>query len=185
VNIRLTQLAEGPLRVDLAWPGEAFGRLGEESDPVTVVGTVTGWAELSLSGDPASPEAVLVRGRVAFRLRRACGRCLEELEEAKEVELDLVLAPSLGQFEAERRLDAADLNLDLLPGEELDLKELIRQQMDLACEMVGLCRPDCRGLCPLCGQNLNTGPCQCRAAEPDPRLAKLAQWRTGATDKQG
>ena len=37
-----------------------------------------------------------------------------------------------------------------------------------------LCRPDCKGVCPECGQNLNEGPCSCRK-KPDPRLAVLEQ----------
>jgi uncharacterized protein len=41
--------------------------------------------------------------------------------------------------------------------------------------MKPLCRPDCAGLCPVCGQNLNLGECQCPPPEADPRWAKLRQ----------
>jgi uncharacterized protein len=55
----------------------------------------------------------------------------------------------------------------------LDLRKPLREQILLAMPMHLLCRPDCKGLCPNCGQNLNEGPCQCSTENIDPRLAVL------------
>ncbi|MBU3911870.1 MAG: DUF177 domain-containing protein [Candidatus Omnitrophica bacterium] len=47
------------------------------------------------------------------------------------------------------------------PGEIIDMDEDIRQETILDCPMKSLCKPDCKGLCPNCGQNLNTLKCEC------------------------
>lgn len=57
----------------------------------------------------------------------------------------------------------------------LDLTEAIRQYALLAIPMKPLCRQDCAGLCPTCGQNLNQGPCHCPSRQADPRWAKLKE----------
>lgn len=55
----------------------------------------------------------------------------------------------------------------------LDLAPLLREETILATPMGVVCRPDCAGLCPVCGQNLNEGPCECERDDVDPRLAIL------------
>jgi uncharacterized protein len=55
----------------------------------------------------------------------------------------------------------------------LDLAPLVREEAILAVPMGVLCRPDCAGLCPQCGQNLNEGTCDCQHNTIDPRLAIL------------
>lgn len=55
----------------------------------------------------------------------------------------------------------------------IDLTEAIRQYALMAIPMKVLCRPECAGLCPLCGHNLNFGPCGCYYKNTDPRWDKL------------
>jgi uncharacterized protein len=56
----------------------------------------------------------------------------------------------------------------------LDLTEALRQGILLSLPMKPLCREDCAGLCPQCGQNLNEAACGCKTESVDPRWAKLA-----------
>jgi len=56
----------------------------------------------------------------------------------------------------------------------LDLEEAVRQFWTTAVPMQPLCRPDCRGLCPRCGQDLNQGACAC-PPEEDARWGALRQ----------
>jgi uncharacterized protein len=49
---------------------------------------------------------------------------------------------------------------------EVEIAEEARQSLDLALPVKPLCRPDCRGLCPRCGKNLNEGPCACAGERP-------------------
>ena len=55
----------------------------------------------------------------------------------------------------------------------IDLGEVMREQFFLALPMKPLCRPDCKGLCPICGANRNRQQCECREEWVDPRLAGL------------
>jgi uncharacterized protein len=55
----------------------------------------------------------------------------------------------------------------------LNLERPLHEQVLLTIPLQTLCRPDCRGLCSQCGQNLNEGSCQCSDNTGDPRLAAL------------
>ncbi|MBI3177711.1 MAG: DUF177 domain-containing protein, partial [Chloroflexi bacterium] len=55
----------------------------------------------------------------------------------------------------------------------LDLAPVLREDLWLAMPQYPLCRPDCRGLCPNCGQNWNDGPCNCANEDINPRLEVL------------
>jgi len=61
------------------------------------------------------------------------------------------------------------------PHQILDLTESLRQYRVMAEPMQPLCWPDCLGLCPRCGYNLNQGPCGCPGQESDARWAALTE----------
>ncbi|MGH9617972.1 MAG: DUF177 domain-containing protein, partial [Acidobacteriaceae bacterium] len=58
-------------------------------------------------------------------------------------------------------------------GDGLLLEDVLREQILLALPAKSLCREDCKGLCPECGRNRNTAPCDCAAASTDPRWNRL------------
>ncbi len=142
-------------------------------------------AELDLSGvelNGGRPfcAPVQVRGAVRNRagamelsaqlstvLSLACDRCAKPFEREKTVEYETLLALELANGESD---DIVVLN----PDGELELDELMREVFLLEMDTKNLCSPDCRGLCPGCGVDLNVEPCRCKR-EIDPRLAKLAQ----------
>ncbi len=55
----------------------------------------------------------------------------------------------------------------------IDITDLAREYLLLDTPTTPLCKPDCAGLCPICGENLNHGQCDCEPEAIDPRLAKL------------
>ena len=55
----------------------------------------------------------------------------------------------------------------------VDLGEMLREQFYLALPMQPLCRPDCQGLCPVCGVDRNLERCECQTEWVDPRLSGL------------
>lgn len=61
-------------------------------------------------------------------------------------------------------------------GDALELDDLARETLLLAVPMKPMCREDCRGLCPVCGEDRNKVQCSCREESVDPRLAPLQQW---------
>lgn len=68
-----------------------------------------------------------------------------------------------------------------LLDDRLDLSAWARDAVALALPAKILCRDDCAGLCAGCGANLNLEVCRCGPAEPDPRLARLAELRDRLT----
>lgn len=176
MRIALSKLAPGTTRLEVDWPPEKIGLL-EPATGAKTAGPVRGWLELTPLGEDAESGPIRLKGRVETKITQSCNRCLEEAEAVRKVEFELVLVRSFEEGQAERELSGDDLKEALLRGEEIDLVELVREQLDLELEMVSLCRPECRGLCPGCGHNLNLSPCGCQKEEVDPRLTVLSQWR--------
>jgi uncharacterized protein len=71
-----------------------------------------------------------------------------------------------------------DLATAFYDDEQIDLTHLIMEQFQLALPMKALCMEACKGLCPQCGTNLNTGACDCNVKWEDPRLAALKNLKT-------
>jgi uncharacterized protein len=115
-----------------------------------------------------------LKGRIQTRLDVECSRCLEPLPVVVDGRFDLLYLPDTAAPEGEEQ-ELADEDVDTAYYRDgvIDLAELIREQLYLALPMKPLCEEDCRGLCAVCGTNLNTGTCTCVTTWKDPRLAPL------------
>lgn len=109
---------------------------------------------------------MVYRGTIKTTGMYTCSRCLSPVSVDRNETLSEVYGTE------------AELPEDVLPynGEYIDLTETIRETLILSEPMRVLCRPDCKGLCPQCGANLNDGPCSCPTDKIDPRLEVLAQF---------
>lgn len=113
-------------------------------------------------------EGVLVTGTAVVRLQGNCARCLEAMTASEAVDLqELYLYPGKELDDAEARR---------VEGELIDLEPVLRDAVVLDLPFTPLCRPDCAGLCPTCGANLNRDPQHSHADRVDPRWAGLAEW---------
>jgi uncharacterized protein len=113
-------------------------------------------------------------GRVKTELELPCSRCLEPFRFPVDAPFDVRFLPASELNVAEEReVEEDDLETSFYKDDQIDLNELLREQFYLALPMKPLCREDCKGLCPQCGINLNTGSCDCAPAWEDPRLAPL------------
>jgi uncharacterized protein len=70
--------------------------------------------------------------------------------------------------------DLEDVATGTFEGGKVDVEEVLREQVLLEVPFTHVCRPDCKGLCPQCGEDLNAGPCGCAEAPTDSRWAGLA-----------
>jgi uncharacterized protein len=119
-------------------------------------------------------EKFRLAGTVKAQLELLCSRCLDPFSLPVAATFDVRCLPaSEASQDAEREVDHEDLETSYYENDEIDLNELMREQFYLALPMKPLCREDCRGLCPQCGTNLNTGTCDCAPVWEDPRLAPL------------
>jgi uncharacterized protein len=122
-------------------------------------------------------QIVAVTGGFEATAHLACGRCLEPLVTRVTPGVDLQIVPQPSGRQGEIELGRDDLEVDFYQGDVLDVGGLLRSETDLALPMKPLCRPDCRGLCPVCGGNRNVTECRCDPRGPDPRLAPLEALR--------
>jgi uncharacterized protein len=121
---------------------------------------------LRLDVSRTTGQGYALRLRFAATLAGPCMRCLGDAEPTFEVEAREVSQPGGGD----------ELSSPYIDGEELDLSAWARDALALALPTQLLCRDDCAGLCPVCGEDLNAaGPEHTHEAEPDPRWAKLRE----------
>jgi uncharacterized protein len=111
-------------------------------------------------------DGLLTRGRITADVEVECSRCLTGATQPVSADIEELwyYPPEKAPEDAEWVIQE-DANLDLTP--------LVREHFLLGIPIQVLCRPDCRGLCPQCGQDLNQGPCDCAADTIDPRLSAL------------
>jgi uncharacterized protein len=113
-------------------------------------------------------------GTVSTVLELVCGRCLEAFRLPVDVAFDLMYLPQRDNVgEGEIEVDDDDLSTAYYRDDTIDLGGLMREQFYLSLPMKPLCTDACRGLCPACGTNLNTGACACTPRWTDPRLEAL------------
>lgn len=101
---------------------------------------------------------LVVEGAVDARAHGPCDACLEEVDVAIHVDVAERLDPAHG-----RDVDPFGES-NVLSRERLDVADLAQQSLLSALPMGLRCRPECRGLCPVCGANRNTGECSCQPA---------------------
>jgi uncharacterized protein len=127
-------------------------------------------------------EYIDVRGRFTARVRLRCSRCLSDFHLDLAERFALTYCPRPLMPEQVRPGEEAELSedeIDLIPfdGDEIDLLEGFQEQLVMSLPVKALCAPECRGICPQCGADLNQGPCGCVDDRIDPRLAVLAKFK--------
>ena len=109
-------------------------------------------------------DGVVVRGTVRGTYVAQCSRCLGPISRE-------ITEPVRELFER-RPIEGQTYPLD---GEEIDLELPVRDAVLLDLPVAPLCRPDCRGLCPICGADRNEVSCDCDDTVPDPRWDALRE----------
>lgn len=94
-----------------------------------------------------------------------CSRCLADTAE----KLDFTINEVFSKPGLENEND----DVIILDSNEIDLKDIIEQALSCAMPITSLCSVDCKGLCSICGCNLNFEDCDCEQDNIDPRLAVL------------
>ena len=132
----------------------------------------TGQVEVALDVERRGMQ-LTIRGKVEVEGEQVCARCARPFRFRLEADL-LVVSEQRGsgdpRDEAVLERDGEILYHD---GTELVLDGPIREALILEVPVVMLCRPDCKGLCPHCGKDLNEGPCSCSISTGDPRWEAL------------
>ena len=113
-------------------------------------------------------------GRVKAALELDCSRCVEPFAVPIDSAFDVLFLPAETlDVDGEHEVKDDDLNVSFYRDEVIDLGDVMREQFYLALPMKPLCRPDCQGLCAVCGINRNRETCTCEPVWVDPRLEPL------------
>lgn len=139
-----------------------------------VIGVPTG-ADLELDLRlEAVMEGILVSGSVRGRAVGECVRCLDEVVEDVDAELqELYVYPERAQAAVSEGVDEEDV--PVLDGGHVDVEPAVRDAVVPALPFRPVCSPDCQGLCPECGERLvDAGPDH-RHETIDPRWADLGR----------
>ena len=152
---RLTRTIHGPAEPD---------RLGLDSIYVSAGEPV----ELELQLESVT-EGVYVSGSVGAKLVGECVRCLDPLADEVVVELGELFAYPDSVTDETTDVD----ELPRVVDEHIDLEQTVRDALVLALPLTPLCRPDCAGLCPDCGEKWADLPADHGHETLDPRWAAL------------
>ena len=121
-------------------------------------------------------KSFIISGSLQAHIKVCCARCLKEFAFPLDVDFEdeWVLAEDFREYSDvfQQRQD----DVFCLAGEDVDITERIMEHLIVSLPMRFICSSECRGLCPQCGHNLNTGPCTCQDQAEDSRLKILAQW---------
>src|SRR5215831_15078438 len=143
-------------------------------------------ADLTLVSDPdlhlslqRQSDGVHATGKVKATVNVQCDRCLTPVPVGIDEDFDLVYMPlDSAAAEAGEHEIVEERDFDLAyyedGGQVIDVDALVREQIQLAMPVHQLCSEQCKGLCPMCGADLNKGNCQCKSETHDPRWDALA-----------
>ncbi|HEU4766504.1 MAG TPA: DUF177 domain-containing protein [Pyrinomonadaceae bacterium] len=137
------------------------------TQPATIKGRVR------LSGNE-----VLVEGHVEAEAQLECDRCLKpvQLPVSADFTLEYITGADYASSSA-AALSEEEMSVSVFDGESIDVDEIVKEQILLEVPARTLCREECKGICPECGIDLNTGECSCTPNEIDPRWAALKKFK--------
>lgn len=124
--------------------------------------------KLVLSCENLDEGRAKVSGHTVMTFETSCDRCLKEMETT--VQIDFERTCSAPDYVSD---DEEDESHDFMEGYQLDTDALLYNEITVNWPVKIVCRDDCKGLCLVCGHNLNEGDCGCDTFVPDPRMAAL------------
>ena len=147
-----------------------FSTAGLDREPLLEISPVR------LEGEISRIEKGFALGaRIAYGGRLECSRCLASYPFQAREDFSLVLAKRAPAVGKEITLEVEDLDVYFYEDPVLSVAPIAEERIQMAVPMKPLCREDCRGLCPRCGEDLNAADCGCEVAVTDPRWEALRQ----------
>lgn len=129
------------------------------SEPVSLKITNKGNRKLTITGNTKITVAI------------PCDRCLEDVNQI--LDLHFEKDADMNQTDEERRIALDEQNY--IEGYNLDVDKLVCSEILVSWPSKVLCKEDCKGICSVCGTNLNLGTCDCEPTDLDPRMAKIQE----------
>ncbi len=163
INLTDVFTSEGKVKkISTAFEKEFFSCMGNEYP-------VEDGTEVMLTLTNIGAGEVLIEGNLKAVLEIPCDRCLQSVRVPVTAEFThRVISP-----DQEKDTSSEEEEQNFISGYELDVDALVNNEILMNMPVKVLCREDCRGICPVCGRNLNEGECGCDRFVPDPRMAAI------------
>jgi len=116
-------------------------------------------------------DEIICQGEVFTEVEIECSRCLELFDMPIEAHLQFVVQ----MIDSPQELESEDDDFEVIPKTQTnyDISQRVRDAVTLSLPLKPLCSEDCRGLCPMCGTNLNESTCDCTPDKTDERWDAL------------
>ena len=172
-------LFDEPLEIDeTIAPGTIeYGPDTRQLSPLPVSGQADLLIEHRSEERGANSQVHDIRLRASYKgeFEILCARCVEPVPQVLEGEFDLIFRPTAADSEAgEHSITPDETEIGYYEESGLLLEDVVREQVLLTLPTRTLCKEDCKGLCPRCGQNLNLATCSCAQTPSDVRWNALA-----------
>lgn len=112
---------------------------------------------------------VSIDATTKLALHIPCSRCLEDVETPLEIHFSKEV--DFRESEEERLQELDELNY--ISGYNLDVDVLVYDEILIDFPLKVLCKENCKGICNVCGTNLNYGTCDCESTGTDPRMSVI------------
>jgi uncharacterized protein len=178
--ITVLDLEREPIQFQVAIePGVIdYGSEATQKGPLAVEGRADLIEETHIGetrGSRRVVQDIRLRGTYKGEFEAPCARCLEPVELIVEGQFDLIFRPlGVDGGAPERAISTSETEIGYYQDGGLALEDVLREQVLLSLPARTLCREDCKGLCPRCGQDLNSESCTCVTAPVDPRWSALS-----------
>lgn len=158
MQIDLREIDQGQTRLEMEITGASVGITSPE---IALEGPLALVLDLDRRGDE-----IWIRGHIHVIVLQQCSRCLVDFSQILELDFEVFCARVQNpRVESHPALDEEDGGVHYHDGKVLSIDGEIREAVILGLPMRPLCKEDCAGLCPQCGEDRNLGPCRCvRAA---------------------
>ena len=154
MQIDLRDIAQGQTHLEMEMTGASVGITSPE---IALEGPLSVALDLDRRGDE-----IWIRGRIHVVVLQQCSRCLVDFSQILPLDFEVFCARVQNpRVESHPALDEEDGGVHPHDGKVLSIDGEIREAVILGLPMRPLCREDCAGLCPRCGEDRNLGPCRC------------------------
>lgn len=110
---------------------------------------------------------IQAQGRIKTVIALDCVRCLEPFHLKINSRFDIILFPKEMIDGRSTALEDEDLEYIFYENDQIDVEKILVEQVNLFIPFQPVCKPECKGICPSCGANLNRGACPCDPAKSE------------------
>lgn len=129
---------------------------------------ITEMEPLHLRIEYAGDKKLRIQGSTSLTVVIPCDRCLADVP----TKMELVFEKNVNTGDESGEDDDSD-EANYIDGYHLNVEELLHNEILVGWPMKVLCSEDCKGICSVCGQNLNEGSCDCEDTSLDPRMSVI------------